>query len=552
MFKEGTLEEYYTLIHEGEFRPRTVHERLEMAVHWLLNHRVETLGHLQEHLQDLLDRYITPAAEGYDVRKRMLVLAGPPGSGKSTLVHLLKEALVYISKTEEGAIFQLKECPLHEDPLLALPEKERKELNHAVSLQIEGFLSSKNQLRLKENFQEDWRKLPVERVYLSFEKRIGIGDFHPGDPYNQELNELIGSIDFSSITTYGSSSDPRSYRYDGEFQVANRGIVELHEFFKNIPSFLYVFQSITEERLYKIPKQSNVYPDVLPIAHTNMAELESFLKRPENESLSTRMLFHSIPYNLNVDDEVKYYRMKMKSEDHEKLCFHALNTLAETVIISRLVFHTAEYSIEERLKLYKSGLDEPFGKDGFIGMQPRFVLDVLSECMSKFEIVDANVLLNQLKFRIDSDLRLKSSEKEKYKISIEIARELYYNRIAFEVYQALEEYEYDRWQELLQQIVKKLSAKDLFIDKETTDSFKEERLEEWICSKSIRAESMSMFPDFIQEELRQKIFLSFFHQFQSPEKFLDWVRETFLLEINRNQQITFEMIEDWVYESILK
>jgi serine protein kinase len=36
-------------------------------------------------------------------------------------------------------------------------------------------------------------------------------------------------VDLSTIGVYGSESDPRAYRFDGELNVANRGLMEFIE-----------------------------------------------------------------------------------------------------------------------------------------------------------------------------------------------------------------------------------------------------------------------------------------------------------------------------------
>jgi hypothetical protein len=64
--------------------------------------------------------------------------------------------------------------------------------------------------------------VPVRRIFFSEKERCGIGTFVPSDPKSQDIAELVGSIDLSTIGDYGSESDPRAYRFDGELNVANR------------------------------------------------------------------------------------------------------------------------------------------------------------------------------------------------------------------------------------------------------------------------------------------------------------------------------------------
>ena len=55
---------------------------------------------------------------------------------------------------------------------------------------------------------------------------------HAIDPKSQDISELIGGIDLSTIGEVGVESDPRAYRFDGELNIANRGLMEFIEMLK--------------------------------------------------------------------------------------------------------------------------------------------------------------------------------------------------------------------------------------------------------------------------------------------------------------------------------
>ncbi len=76
---------------------------------------------LEESIQRLVEEYFHPAAKRLDVRKRILLLMGPVSGGKSTIVTLLKRGLEQYSRTDEGAVYAIKGCPMHEDPLHLIP-----------------------------------------------------------------------------------------------------------------------------------------------------------------------------------------------------------------------------------------------------------------------------------------------------------------------------------------------------------------------------------------------------------------------------------------------
>ena len=62
--------------------------------------------------------YFKSAAQRLEVRKRILLLMGPVGGGKSTIVTLLKRGLEDWTRAEDGALYGIKDCPMHEEPLL--------------------------------------------------------------------------------------------------------------------------------------------------------------------------------------------------------------------------------------------------------------------------------------------------------------------------------------------------------------------------------------------------------------------------------------------------
>ena len=82
-------------------------------------------------------------------------------------------------------------------------------------------------------YSGDWTRVlnhvQVRRLLLSAQDRIGIGTFQPKDEKNQDSTELTGDINYRKIAEYGSDSDPRAFNFDGEFNIANRGMIEFIE-----------------------------------------------------------------------------------------------------------------------------------------------------------------------------------------------------------------------------------------------------------------------------------------------------------------------------------
>ncbi|HEY0075629.1 MAG TPA: hypothetical protein VGB77_16135 [Abditibacteriaceae bacterium] len=97
-------------------------------------------------------------------------------------------------------------------------------------------------------------KVCVRRIVLSEQDRIDIGIFQPKDEKNQDSTELTGDINYHKIAEYGSESDPRSSNFDGEFNIANRGLVEFVEVLKLDVAFLYDLLGASQEHKIK-PKR---------------------------------------------------------------------------------------------------------------------------------------------------------------------------------------------------------------------------------------------------------------------------------------------------------
>src|SRR5690606_16880506 len=129
-------------------------------------------------IDESLDRvaeYFKAASAGSDVGRRLLLLLGPPSGGKSSLVILLKRALEEYSHTEEGALYALQGSPLHESPLNLVPASLRARFRETYGVDIQGEPTPWSQARLEDEFQGDFMRFPVERIFLSEAARVGIG-----------------------------------------------------------------------------------------------------------------------------------------------------------------------------------------------------------------------------------------------------------------------------------------------------------------------------------------------------------------------------------------
>jgi len=449
---EGTFRDYLTLVLQQPDLAQRSHARLYRMIQTAGVH-VDEAG--KEHYaffeKDLFGidgplakvvEYFKAAALGSDVGRRILLLYGPPSSGKSQLVILLKRGLEAFSHTQEGAIYALTECPQHEDPLHLIPHAMRRELQEETGIYVEGELCPLCALTLREKYQGDVYRVPVRRLFLSEKERCGIGTFVPSDPKSQDIAELVGSIDLSTIGDYGSESDPRAYRFDGELNVANRGLMEFIEMLKADERFLYVLLTLAQEKNIKTGRFPLIYADECVIAHTNETEFNEFLADKKSEALHDRMIMVRIPYNLQVSQEERIYTKLLRQTNLQGLHIapHALRVAAIFAILSRLEEpKTAGLTLLKKLKLYDGEdvegfrqkdmklIQEQTEREGMDGISPRFIINRISSSLIRPEARCINPIdiLRAIKDGLESHGQFKKGDRERYSQLIAEARREY-------------------------------------------------------------------------------------------------------------------------------
>jgi serine protein kinase len=199
----------------------------------------------------------------------------------------MKRGLEDFSLLMMERFYAIKDCPMREEPLHAIPHKFREEFKKEYGVRIEGDLCPRCQLVLDTELDGDFTKVSrAVRVIISEKRRKGIGVFQPSDPKSQDISDLVGSIDLSTIGEFGSESDPRAYKFDGEANVANRGMLEMVEMLKADERFLYLMLTLSQEQSIKAGRFPLIYADEVIISHTNEAEFRSWLADKKSEALT--------------------------------------------------------------------------------------------------------------------------------------------------------------------------------------------------------------------------------------------------------------------------
>ncbi|MBU5259328.1 PrkA family serine protein kinase [Bacillus pumilus] len=449
---EGTFSDYLDIIKENPLVAQSAHSRVyhmikdsgieeENGVRTYKFFDQELFG-LEESLERLVEEYFHPAAKRLDVRKRILLLMGPVSGGKSTLVTRLKRGLEEYSLTDHGAVYAIKGCPMHEDPLHLIPQNLREDFYKEYGIRVQGNLSPLNMMRLEEEYGGRIEDVRVERIFFSEDKRTGIGTFSPSDPKSQDIADLTGSIDFSTIAEFGSESDPRAYRFDGELNKANRGMMEFQEMLKCDEKFLWHLLSLTQEGNFKAGRFALISADELIVAHTNETEYRSFISNKKNEALHSRIIVMPIPYNLKVTEEERIYHKMISESDVSDVHIapHTLKVAAMFSILTRLKEpKRSDIDLVKKMRLYdgesvegfqSADIDEmkkEFHDEGMSGIDPRYVINRISSTIIRknMESINALDVLRSLKEGLDQHPSISSEDRERYLNFISVARKEY-------------------------------------------------------------------------------------------------------------------------------
>ena len=232
--------------------------------------------------------------------------SAPPASGKSTIVALIKKALEDYTRTDEGAVYAIAGCPMQEEPLHLIPHSLRPVFKEQYGIEIEGELNPRNRYLLRTRYIGSIAEIPVERVVFSEHEAVGIGYYVATNP-NADSALLVGSIDADRLEGDRTKVAGQAFRLDGEFNVANRGLIELVEMFKGDKHVLTTLLGLAQEQVVKMDKFGSVYAEEVIIGHSNEGDFNTFALDEHSEALKDRIIAIQVPYNLQVSEEVKIY-----------------------------------------------------------------------------------------------------------------------------------------------------------------------------------------------------------------------------------------------------
>ncbi len=437
---------------------------------------------------------VKSGARGLGPERRILLLLGPVGSGKSDFDSQIRKYFEDYTTRDQGRMYTFRwtnlcdiiedqdpgddmvRSPMNQDPMVLLPEKQRKsvikEMNEALdapyTIRNEQALDPASEFymdQLLAYYDDDLQAvlenhIEVVRLLADENKRQGIETFEPKDKKNQDETELTGDVNYSKIAVYGES-DPRAFDYSGAFCNANRGIFSGEELLKLQREFLYDFLHATQEQTIKPKNNPRIDIDQLIVGRTNMPEYRDKKGDEKMEAFNDRTKRIDFPYVLSYDNEAQIYRKMLRNADLPDIRVepHTLEMAGLFGVLTRIEEPDAgSIDLVQKAKAYNGEIDETDDIDvkklqeeaaekveigeGMTGVSPRFVGDEIAEAIMDSMHRSRNFLsplttFNHLEDNLENHGSISDDMFETYYRYLELVREEYKERAIEDVRHAL-------------------------------------------------------------------------------------------------------------------
>lgn len=345
------------------------------------------IGHdeVQQRLYQTLKNFIKERKN-----HRFILLHGPNGSAKSSLVNCLIQGLEHYSSTAEGATYQMNwifpiekilkggfglsserqspqecdsyahlpadqisariPCDLKDHPLLALPVDIRMEFIKSLPGPVQsnlpnylllGSLSHQSQQifeALLTTYQGDFKKVlmhvQVERFYYSQRYRKGVVTIEPQLHVDAQARQITMDKNYSFLPPTLQSMS--LYELSGDLIEGNRGIIDFSDLLKRpVDSFKYLL-GLCENNQVNVGN-AIVFLDTILVGSTNEVQLDAFKEFPDFRSFKARIELVRVPYLLEYSEEEKIYSTMLNKISLEKhIAPHTPFVTALWAVLTRL------------------------------------------------------------------------------------------------------------------------------------------------------------------------------------------------------------------------
>jgi predicted Ser/Thr protein kinase len=344
----------------------------------------------QEEVQNAIYRLIGNFVRAGRINK-LILLHGPNGSAKSSLVEALKRGLETYSGTPEGALYTFNwifpneklikgsigfgdsalsgpssgltsfahlpaddiavriVSPVREHPIFLIPLAERKKLLDAAlprdfitsTYLLEGQLSAKNRViydALLASYGGDWlkvlRHVQVERFYISRRYQIGTFTVEPQMSVDAAYQQV--TADRTQANLPPALHSAVLYEPHGPLVSANRGLIEYADLLKRpLEAFKYLLGfSETQE----VPLEAMILQlDEVLIASSNEKHLAAFKELPDFASFKGRIELVRVPYLRRWKVEREIYDAQVNARTVGRhIAPHATEVAAMWAVLTRL------------------------------------------------------------------------------------------------------------------------------------------------------------------------------------------------------------------------
>ncbi|MEF8813186.1 MAG: serine protein kinase PrkA [Halovenus sp.] len=460
-------------LHDGEntFYGQVVHE----AIHRFVNK-------------------VKSGARGLGPERRIMLLLGPVGSGKSDFDSQVRTYFEDYTSREDGRMYTFRwtnlcdvipdqdpaddvvQSPMNQDPIVLLPQEQRESVIDDINERLDAPYTIRNEQaldpasefyidKLLAYYDDDLEAvvenhIEVVRLLADENKRQAIETFEPKDKKNQDETELTGDVNYSKIAVYGES-DPRAFDYSGAFCNANRGIFSGEELLKLQREFLYDFLHATQEQTIKPKNNPRIDIDQLIVGRTNMPEYRDKKGDEKMEAFNDRTKRIDFPYVLSYEDEAEIYWKMLRNADLPdiKVEPHTLKMAGLFGVLTRIEEPDAgKIDFIQKAKAYNGEIDEAEDIDvkklreeadekaeigeGMEGVSPRFIGDEIAEAIMDSmhrsrSFLSPLTTFNHLENNLENHGSIADEDFETYYRYLELVREEYKERAIEDVRHAL-------------------------------------------------------------------------------------------------------------------
>ncbi|WP_101298132.1 PrkA family serine protein kinase [Halegenticoccus soli] len=460
-------------LHEGEniFYGREVHE----SIHEFVNK-------------------VKSGARGLGPEKRIKLLLGPVGSGKSHFDSMVRRYFEDYTMRDEGRMYTFRwvnlcdvirdqdpaddtvQSPMNQDPIVLLPQEQRDRVIERLNENFDAPYTIRNEQSLDPAsefymdqllaYYDDDLKAVLEnhveivRLVASENKRQCIETFEPKDKKNQDETELTGDVNYSKLAVYGES-DPRAFDYSGAFCNANRGIFSGEELLKLQREFLYDFLHASQEQTIKPKNNPRIDIDQVIVGRTNMPEYRDKKGDEKMEAFNDRTKRIDFPYVLEYEQEAEIYQKMLRNADvpHMHIEPHTLEMAGLFGVLTRIEEPDGErISLIQKAKAYNGEIDDGDDVDvkklreegdakadiseGMEGISARFIGDEIAEAIMDSTHRGRSYLspltaFNHFEENLENHGSIPEENIERYHRYLEMVREEYKERAIEDVRHAL-------------------------------------------------------------------------------------------------------------------